>query len=381
MPKSSKSKKAAPKTVRTAAKAKFSSITDLISQSWSQLTVHFGTYAILFFIQIFVFMLLFGITAVVMVGTGLGVGLSGMSPETLFQDGNFWLFLSRMGSVFIVLGSLAFILFMAIGVFFQGAMIAVAAGGDKKVGIGEAMHVARMHWMQLLIAGVVGGLIVLGGFFFFLIPGIIFSIFFTLAAYAIVIDNYKAIEALKYTAGLVKQNFWEVVGRLLILIAINFAITFLVSFILEMFRGSLGDSAVSLIGSIVNIVVNIGIMGFTVIYATLLYRQLRTATGVTPMSLTWVVVIAVLGLVMFALLIGSVISAARYALDNIPRGLENEVMNLESDFESDRQNMQLDYENMTEDDWEQLMMQALEEATASGNSNGSNSSTNQMMQY
>ena len=46
-----------------------------------------------------------------------------------------------------------------------------------------------------------------------IIPGIIFGVFYSLASYALVLENYRAMAALKRSKELIKGYWWPVVGR------------------------------------------------------------------------------------------------------------------------------------------------------------------------
>ncbi|HAZ28881.1 MAG TPA: hypothetical protein DCY48_03865 [Candidatus Magasanikbacteria bacterium] len=60
------------------------------------------------------------------------------------------------------------------------------------------------------------GIIVLGGIILFLIPGIIFAIWFAFSLYAVILDNQKAIPALKTSKHLVSGRLGAVFVRLLV---------------------------------------------------------------------------------------------------------------------------------------------------------------------
>ncbi len=68
------------------------------------------------------------------------------------------------------------------------------------------------------------GLIVLGGFILVIIPGIIFSIWFTFVAQARVLDQKKGISSLGFSRALVRGNWWGVFGRIVVGILVVLAI-------------------------------------------------------------------------------------------------------------------------------------------------------------
>ncbi len=79
------------------------------------------------------------------------------------------------------------------------------------------------------------GLIVVGGFILVIIPGIIFSIWFTFVAQARVLDKKKGVSALGFSRTLVKGNWWGVFGRIVVGILAVLAIMAVYQSIVNMF--------------------------------------------------------------------------------------------------------------------------------------------------
>ena len=66
-----------------------------------------------------------------------------------------------------------------------------------------------------IIATLVSGLVILGGYLLLIIPGIIFTVWFSFVFYAVVLENKKTVEAMKYSKSLVRERWWAVLWRLL----------------------------------------------------------------------------------------------------------------------------------------------------------------------
>ncbi|MFA5937245.1 MAG: hypothetical protein WC822_05230, partial [Candidatus Paceibacterota bacterium] len=65
-------------------------------------------------------------------------------------------------------------------------------------------------------ASILNGLAILGGFILLVIPGIIFSIWFSFTTYAVVLDNARGTAALSASKKLVVGRWWAVLVRLFI---------------------------------------------------------------------------------------------------------------------------------------------------------------------
>lgn len=134
---------------------------------------------------------------------------------------------------------------------------------DAKIGIVDAYKkgwhkLLSFIWIYFLII-----IIVIGGFILFIIPGIIFSIWFSLAGYVLVSENKKGMDALKRSKELVGGYWWAVFGRavlfnLILGLGIGL-ILFIISFI------PFSSNIISLLAS-----------PLTIIFTFLIYNNLKT---------------------------------------------------------------------------------------------------------
>ena len=159
-------------------------------------------------------------------------------------------------------------------------------------------------WLNALIGAI--GLI---GFFLLFVPGIIFIIWFAFPAYILVYENIKGIKALQYSRELVRgcwgKVFWRIIVMFLTILVIILPFA-LLSFINASFiKSNFVEELLGVIAPIVNMLVGL----FAVIYAVLLYENLKNfkgAVNIESKKKTWYVVGAVAGLLVVPLLIGSV---------------------------------------------------------------------------
>lgn len=81
------------------------------------------------------------------------------------------------------------------------------------------------------------GLVVMLGFMLFIIPGIIFAVWFGFAKFATLFDGKKGTDALGYSKSLVKGNFWPVLGRVALIVGIAMILSSIpsVGFLINMF--------------------------------------------------------------------------------------------------------------------------------------------------
>lgn len=138
----------------------------------------------------------------------ISVAISGVSPEAsvLFT------FLSFVAGMFALLAFFDF----------------VRSGGNMEGGVyGVYMRSTKMFfpyaWVLLF-----QNLAVVGGFFVFVVPGIIFSILLGQSSYAFFLENKKGVDALILSWHYVAGNWWSVLWRLVFLGVLLFLVGFAV---------------------------------------------------------------------------------------------------------------------------------------------------------
>ena len=176
---------------------------------------------------------------------------------------------------FIALGVLAFIgvilaLFYLTITFSVSslAMIYEIANSTKSLPIKELLRkgwsIVWSYWVLSLLSS----LLIFGGILLFIVPGIIFSIWFAFAMYILVIEGTKGMDALVKSREYVRGNWWGVFGR----IALVSIIVWIVVWVFTLFfQGSENEG----IGGIVQFVISILLTPFTVIYTYLMYESLK----------------------------------------------------------------------------------------------------------
>lgn len=113
-------------------------------------------------------------------------------------------------------------------------------------------------WVNFLVI-----VTVLGGFLLFIIPGFIFSVWFSLALFVLLVENKKGWEALKKSKALIQGYFWPVVFRMIILS-------------LALYLASLSLAFIPFFGYLANIALGVVTLPFYYIYLYLIYKNLRT---------------------------------------------------------------------------------------------------------
>jgi hypothetical protein len=158
----------------------------------------------------------------------------------------------------------------------------------------------------MLILGLIGVLMVLGGFFALIIPGIIFSFLFAFSGMELVFNNQSPLAALKRSVSLVSSHFGDVFLRWLVIVGISI----LVSIVFAML-GDTRSPGVHGVVTLLSMVVNYVVMFFSIAYGITLYRHMAAAGVKKESNLMWMIVVAVIGWVIGGFLIMSAVTWLR----------------------------------------------------------------------
>ena len=139
----------------------------------------------------------------------------------------------------------------------------------ENTGIKESYQKGFKIFISYLWVAILVDLIATGGFLLFVIPGILFSIWFSLAIYVLIFEEKKGMSALLRSKDLISGKWWLVFWRFLVLIAIIFVVILVIVFLFK----TLGiEQAVN----VLNPVFQLFITPFILIYGILIFKDLKS---------------------------------------------------------------------------------------------------------
>ena len=177
---------------------------------------------------------------------------------------------SFMGGLFIAFGTAALvglgIIFIIAGIVLSLiSYIAVIYIFKDNLSIGRAYRVASQRFFPYFWIIILSSLITLGGFILAVIPGIIFSVWFTLAPFILVVEDKRGLEAVLKSKEYIQGHWWAVLGRIIVLTIVLLA----VSFALLLPASLIGKE----VADIVNVVLQIILLPFAFGFGYVLYKQ------------------------------------------------------------------------------------------------------------
>lgn len=140
-------------------------------------------------------------------------------------------------------------------------------------------------WVSALLT-----LTTLGGFFLFIVPGVLLSIWLSMSFYAFIIEGQRGVSALTASWYYVKGYWLPVFWRFLFLgiivgvagLLINFVVA-VPSFFVALEHGTTGAPEYSPLGQLINLLFNHAVASpLYIIYAYILYQSLRAVKNKTP---------------------------------------------------------------------------------------------------
>lgn len=185
--------------------------------------------------------------------------LFGFAGFTNFIGAGEVITLNLLSALLILVGIL---LMLIVSMWVQVAFIYILKEENVNIGVKNLLILAKSSLVSYGWIVFLGAIIIFLGFLFFIIPGIIFSIWFSFFQYVFIFENIKGKKALSRSKELVKGHFWPVLGRFLLL----FLITMIISSIFKL-------------GPFIN---HLFMVPFSVIYFYVIYEDLKTLNSKMP---------------------------------------------------------------------------------------------------
>ena len=179
----------------------------------------------------------------------------------------------------LVLGALVFAVVMGTLALLSSGMVIVMARsalGGHEPALGDALAMVARRLGAVLVAASMVGIIVMIGFLFLVIPGIVAAVFLMFTLPAVLLDGLGGVDGMRRSAGLVRAHPGPVVafivGCLLVFIAIGVA-SWILSFI-------------PFLGGLASFVLQGAAMSYLTVVGVRIYGLLRATPGSVAGAIT-----------------------------------------------------------------------------------------------
>lgn len=185
---------------------------------------------------------------------------------------------------------------LVVGIFFMWCIMALMRATREAIQ-GQSLSPWKQHlgnvkhliW-PMIYTSILAALIILGGTLLFIIPGIIFGVWYGFVSYAVTLDEKKGMEALRFSKQLVSGRWWAILFRVfvpaflvslaagILQVLLSFAVMALADLIVS-------DSSVSLlVAQLVSVILNVLLYPLTTLFTVYLYESAKANPVATPAS-------------------------------------------------------------------------------------------------
>lgn len=139
----------------------------------------------------------------------------------------------------------------------------------------EEMKQARDVVGQYIWVSILSGLIVLGGLILFIIPGVIFSLWYTFAPFVAILEKKRGMEALRESKKMVQGRWWTVFGYFFVLGLLFFVVSFAIQMIASIPAMIVDTTATQAFASAISSLANFILSPIMLIATILFYHNLK----------------------------------------------------------------------------------------------------------
>lgn len=189
---------------------------ELFSKSWQEYKQNFKVFAI-------IFLLLSVIPTIISFLVSIPSTLEALKLGTT-QQTFLGVFFSWKYLLVIIFGIITFLL----GLWMSVSFIYNSLYRKKEMSVRETLSGGKKYFWKYLLFSIVYGIFLIGLFLLFIIPGIIFMIFWVFSSYVLIGQNKGILESLKTSREIVRGKWWHTFGFLLLfgLIMIGISLVF-----------------------------------------------------------------------------------------------------------------------------------------------------------
>ena len=153
--------------------------------------------------------------------------------------------------------------------------IALLISVSKKTDVKQSFVISRKYILNYWWLVFLEGLIITGSFIPFIIPGIMFAVFFIFSHLILVNENYKGLNVLIRSREYVRGHWFPIFGRLVLFGLVLFAVQIVESIIVN--KGS---------RAVLNFITNLIITPYFTVYLYTLYKDIKKAKGELAIKLS-----------------------------------------------------------------------------------------------
>lgn len=237
----------------------------LFSEGWEFFTKHF--------------VVIITIVLVISVPIQVFSAFFDVNTETISTEAGLWD--SVTTNIFEAQSALIIAIFSLVGILIPVALAIFVkeTKNGAKLDMKATIQKAFTRWPSAMVTTLIGGILLVGLFFLLVIPGILFSVWWFFAIYAVALSNKSGMNALRYSKELVSGRWWTIFGYLFLFALLSGVVTSMLTWPVA----SAGGSYLGLViaGVLADVVTSFFIV-VTVILFLRLEKTLSVSTAASP---------------------------------------------------------------------------------------------------
>ncbi|PIN73491.1 hypothetical protein COV20_04685 [Candidatus Woesearchaeota archaeon CG10_big_fil_rev_8_21_14_0_10_45_16] len=192
---------------------------EVFSKSWKEYTSNWQFFAVIVLALVFIPNI---IVSLVAIPVSLQLSNIGQDLSEIFA-----ILFSPMSMLVAIVGLISILL----SIWASASMIYYSLSKKKNMSVKEALDGGRKYFWKYLGYNIVQGFFVIMLFIAFIIPGIIFSVFWVFGPFILIGENKRILESLGESYRLVSGRWWKVLGWGLLFILMVIGVSFVVAMI------------------------------------------------------------------------------------------------------------------------------------------------------
>jgi len=250
---------------------------DIFGRSWQEYKDNFKVFAVIFLLLSVIPVISYYLISIPYNLEILKLGATPTISETLSV---------ALQAKYLIPIIILFVIIFVLGLLMSVSFVYNALYRKKEMSVRETLAGGKKYFWKYFWFSIVYFIFIALLFLLFIIPGIIFSVFWAFALYVLVGENKGILESLKTSHNLIRGKWWRVFGYLLLFMLIAIAISLgfsiaaaIVNIPITLLGGAGVVPSVSIITSLISSLFNLGanliVAPLTILFAKNFYLDMK----------------------------------------------------------------------------------------------------------
>jgi len=239
----------------------------IFGESWKEYKANFRVFLI-------IFLLLSAIPTLILffLGTSLNSEITVLGNEPTLEK----VFETIYNSNYFLPLVIAYIIIFALGILMSTSFIynSLYRKKGKKMSISETLAGGRKYFFKFLFFSIVYWIFIAGLLLLFIIPGIIFMVFWVFSFYILIGENKGIMESLKTSRNLIRGKWWRTLGFIVLFAIIIIGISIVFSIVAGIISLVLTLSGQAFIGEAISQILSLGVNLISAPLGVLFFKNL-----------------------------------------------------------------------------------------------------------